>query len=129
MRTPFLIASLLCTALSLSAEPVTAGTYTGKWDGTSASGNIQLILASNDGKWTGSASFGMGGDDVKCIVKSIKVDGSKVQIVYTFDLQGTVLQSAINAEMSGKKLSGKYKTTAEDGSTVDEGTFTAVSGS
>jgi hypothetical protein len=126
MRTFILIASLLCSAVWLSAEPITAGTYKGKWEGASASGAISVTLTSSDGKWTGAASFGMGGEDVKCTVKSVKVDGSKMTMVYTFDLQGNALQSAIEGEMSGNKLSGKYKTTAADGSTIDEGTWTAT---
>lgn len=113
-------------AAVLSAEPIAAGSYKGKYEGSSGGGDIKISLTLVDGKWNGEAGFGLGGQDVKCKVISLKVDGSKIQMVYTFDLGGTVLQSAIEGEMKGTTLAGTYKTKVPaDGSAVDEGTWSA----
>ena len=122
------MATLLMTAAVLCAEPVAAGAYKGKYEGTSGGGDIKISLALTDGKWNAEAGFGLGGQEVKCKVLSVKVDGSKMQMVYSFDLGGTVLQSSIEGEMKGTTLAGTYKTKATaDGSAVDEGTWTATS--
>jgi hypothetical protein len=116
----------LCAGLPVAADPVAAGKYTGKWEGASgASGDFHITLASApEGKWTSEVLFSLGGQDVKCEVKSIRVEDSKLHMVYTFDLQGTQLESTIDGEMSGKKLGGKYKTrVVADSSAVDEGTW------
>ena len=50
-----------------------------------------------------------------------------MKIVYTFDLQGNVLESTVNGEIKGRTLEGTYSTKAvADGSAVDEGTWKAT---
>ncbi len=105
-----------------------AGTYKGTWTGGQASGEITLTFRAADGGGTPTAdvSFAMGGQDVKCTVTSVKVDGSKVEVVYQFDLGDTKLQSTATGELKGNTLEGTYKTKAvADGSAVDEGTWKA----
>jgi hypothetical protein len=46
-------------------------------------------------------------------------------MVYEFDAQGTMLQSAIEAGVKGKTIEGTYKTTAGD-QAVDSGTWKAT---
>ncbi len=116
----------LFALLPILADTIAAGKYTGKWEGASgASGDFHITLTSaSDDKWTSEVMFSLGGQDVKCNVKSISVEGPKLHVVYTFDLQGTELESTIDGEMTGKKLAGKYKTRAvADNSAVDEGTW------
>lgn len=108
-------------------EPMAPGTYLGKWEGGGGGGDFKVTLKKDSGDWAGDVSFSMAGQEVKCKVKSIKVDGAKLEMVYTFDLQGTTLQSAIDGELNSGKLAGKYKTTSGE-SAVDEGTFSASSG-
>lgn len=122
------VALLLATCLVLSADNIAPGKYTGTWQGTSGgSGDIGLTLASADGKWTADVTFTLSGQDVKCTVKSLKVEGSKLEVSYTFDLQGLKLQSTVAGEMTGNKFTGKYHTVSvADGSAVDEGTFEAA---
>jgi hypothetical protein len=56
------------------------------------------------------------------------VDGSKIEIVYDFDLGDVKLQSTATGELKGKVLEGSYKTKSlADGSAVDEGTWKATS--
>lgn len=103
-----------------------AGTYKGSYSGSSgASGDIQVTLKQADGgDWSAEVTFTLGGSDVKTNMKSVTVDGSKVKIVYEFDLQGTGLESTITGELTGTALAGEYHTRATaDGSAVDDGTW------
>jgi hypothetical protein len=114
-----LIVGLLLFAIS-------AGKYAGRWEGASgASGDFRLtLLPASDGKWNADVVFAFGGQDVKCKVKSVNVDGDQIAVVYTFDLQGFELESAIEGKASGDRLAGTYKTRAlADGSVIDEGTW------
>lgn len=120
MRTTLL---LFATLLGLAAADA-AGTYKGSWSGA-GNGDFRLKLEhSGSGDWKADIVFTMGSDEVKTKVKSVKVDGSKVDIVYDFDLQGNALESAVTGQLTGKVMEGTYKTkTVADGSPVDEGTW------
>jgi len=104
---------------------VLPGTYKGEWSGAGGSGEIQLKLtAAADGKLIPEMSFTLGGDQIKSKVTSFKVDGARLSIVYEFDAQGNLLQSAAEATIKGKTIEGTYKTTAGD-QAVDSGTWKA----
>lgn len=130
MRHAFLVcAALAVCAAMMAAEPIGEGTYKGKYEGSAgASGDFRITLSrAAEGQWAADVMFALGGQDVKCKVTSIQVSDSKLKVVYTFDLQGTALESAIDGELSGGKLGGKYRTrVAGDGSAVDEGTWTTA---
>jgi hypothetical protein len=132
MHKTFAVLALLTMSLPVAADPLAGGKYTGKWEGTSGgSGDFRMTLTpSNSGKWAADVSFTLGGQEVKCTVKTITVTDSKLQVVYTFDLQGNILESTVEGELTGQKLGGKYKTRAAgDGTAVDEGTWETTSGS
>lgn len=123
----YAVLGLLAFSLPLIAEPVVPGKYAGKWEGVSGgSGDFKLTLASEGSKWTGNVLFTLGGQEVKCTVKSLTVNDSKLRVVYAFDLQGNALESTIEGDMSGSKLSGKYMTKTPDGTAVDEGTWSTT---
>jgi hypothetical protein len=127
MRTFVLALSFLAAISLLHADEITAGIYKGKWEGASASGDFQVTLSRESGNWSGNVAFALGGQDIKCKVTSVKVDGSKLEMTYRFDLQGTPLESTIEGDLSGKHFTGKYKTKSiGDGSAVDEGTWSAI---
>lgn len=111
--------------LAAGQDKVAPGTYKGEWTGAGGSGEIQLTLtAAADGKLTPEMSFSLGGEQIHSKVTSFKVDGAKLSIVYEFDAQGNLLQSAADATIKGKTLEGTYKTTAGD-QAVDSGTWKA----
>jgi hypothetical protein len=121
---------ILCFALVfvLLAAGV-AGKYKGTYSGSAgASGDIVVTLKqSDDGAWKSEVSFTFGGQDIKTKVTSVSVDGSKVKIVYEFDLDGNGLESTITGELKGTTLAGDYHTKATaDGSAMDEGTWTGT---
>ena|ERR1700730_18439371 len=117
---------LLLAAFILLVAADIGGTYKGSWSGA-ANGDFRLKLEpAGNGDWNAEVVFTIGTDEVKTKVKSVKVDGSKIDIVYTFDLQGTALQSGVTGQLTGKTLEGTYKTTAvADGAPVDEGSWKA----
>ena len=106
-----------------------AGSFKGTYSGSSgASGDITVTLTQSDsGEWKSEVTFTLGGDTVKTKITSLKVDGSKLRVVYTFDLQGTVLESTVTGELKEGTLAGDYHTKAlADGSAVDDGTWKAT---
>jgi hypothetical protein len=108
-----------------------AGTYKGTYSGSSgASGEFVVSLTQvENGEWKSEVTFTLGGQDVKTKITSLKVDGSKITIVYEFDLQGTALESTITGELNAGALGGDYHTkVVADGSAVDEGTWKATVG-
>ena len=118
------IAILTLAALAAVAEPVTSGKYLGKWEGGSASGDMRLSMQQADGQWTATVSFTIAGQEVPCTVKLINVEGEKLKVVYSFDIQGNRLESTIEGVMKGAKLSGKYVTRpVGDATEVDRGTW------
>jgi hypothetical protein len=120
---------LLSVASSLCAIAADLnGTYKGTWSGGQASGDITMTLRTVDGAPKAEVSFSLGGQDIKCNVTSLKVDGSKIEISYNFDLGDTKLQSTATGQLNGKTLEGTYTTKSlADGSAVDEGTWKAAS--
>ena len=106
-----------------------AGRYSGTWSGSSgASGDFHISLTpAENGEWTSDVTFSFGGTDVKTKVTSVKVDGTKVTVVYQFDLQDTKLESTVKGQLNGTNLEGAYSTkVVADGSAVDEGTWKAT---
>src|SRR5690349_17505210 len=111
----------LTIGISLAAESIAAGKYSGKWEGASGgSGDFVLTLTSEaGGQLKPAVVFTLGGQDVKCTVKSAAVNGSKIKVTYAFDLQGNALESTIDGDLSGNRLAGKYQTrTVGEGAAV-----------
>jgi hypothetical protein len=119
-------AMLLLGGLLIGQDALGAGTYKGQWTGASASGDIHVTFRDGgDGKLTPEVGFTLGGQDVTCKILSFKVDGATFTMVYEFDAQGNMLQSALEATVKGKTIEGTYKTTAGD-QAVDSGTWKAT---
>ena len=120
----------LCFALALILFAAgIAGTYKGSYSGSAgASGDIRVSLKqADDGAWKSEVTFAFGSEDIKTKVTSVTVDGSRVKIVYEFDLDGNGLESTLTGELNGTTLAGSYHTKATaDGSAVDEGTWKAT---
>ena len=116
--------------LLLGAGKNLAGRYTGEWksNGAAGSGSIHISLEPrSDAKWKCDVSFNVGGDDVKTTIRTCKVDESKLEASYDFELQGTALRSKITGQWNGKAFEGRYETTTVDGGeAVDDGTWNAA---
>ena len=89
---------VLWTGLLAGQDALVAGTYQGQWTGAAAGGDIHVTFrADGDGKLTPEVGFTLGGQDVTCKILSFKVDGARFTMVYEFDAQGNMLQSATEA--------------------------------
>lgn len=113
---------ILFSALLAAQDTIAAGTYKGQWTGASGGGDIHITF--RDGAQP-EIGFTLGGQEVTCKVISYKAEGARFKLVYEFDAQGTLLQSATEATVKGKAIEGAYKTTAGD-QAVDSGTWKAT---
>ncbi|HEV3197251.1 MAG TPA: hypothetical protein VGZ73_05075 [Bryobacteraceae bacterium] len=118
--------------IASGADRDLAGRYAGEWKSNSAGGGgaIRLSLEpAADGAWKLDVVFTYAGEEVKTITRQVKVDQSKLDASYDFDLMGNTLRSKITGELKGAAFEGKYQTTSVDGATgVDEGTWSAARG-
>ena len=112
------IAILLCTAMLAFSQSI-AGSFRGSWAGANGGGDFHLNVKNASSAEVG---FTIEGQEVPGKILSLKIDGSSIDVVYEFNLQGIKMQSAAKGTLKGKSLEGTYKTTAE-GSPVDEGTW------
>jgi len=113
-----------------AADKDLAGKYAGEWKSSSAGGggafriNLQVTP---EGAWKWEVTFTYAGQEVKTTPVQVKVEQSKLEGSYDFDLQGFTLRSRITGEWNGKAFEGKYQSGAADGSaTVDEGVWNAA---
>lgn len=143
MKTPlrFLMCTLLVVLASVGVQAETkapsappeifsnsntsiAGTYVGKWTNGSQSGMLRLTLKQQGATWSSEVSFTYEDAPVPAVVQSVKVDGPNVEVVCTWDIQGTPGRTKLMGQLKGQNLAGTYenKTPDEDGS----GTWTAT---
>ncbi len=78
-----------------------------------------------DGSWKCEASFFLDGAEIKTTTHQIKLQDSKLDVSYDFEIEGAALRSHMTAEWSGGTFSGRYETTLIGGDAVDAGTWTA----
>jgi len=119
----------LCLAAAMAADGDRAGRYAGEWK-SEASGNggaIHFTLSGGSGSaWKCDLMFTLDGADVKTTMRDVKVQDTKVDFTYDFDVQGTIVQSHVTGEWNGTAFRGKYQSGLPDGSqTVDAGTWSA----
>jgi hypothetical protein len=128
MRYVTILLTLLLTASA--ADSPLAGRYAGDWksNGGGGNGTFHLSLApGSEGAWKCEVSFALAGADVKTTMREVKVDQSKLEAAYDFDLMGNVLRSHIKGELKGNGIEGSYQTTTVDGgSVVDDGIWNAA---
>jgi hypothetical protein len=121
---------LACLMMASAADSGLAGRYAGEWKsgGGSGGGNFRISLEPGaDGAWKCEITFTYAGADVKTGMREVKVDQSKLEAAYDFDLMGNSLRSRITGELQGNVFDGRYKTTSgEGGDAVDEGTWSAT---
>ena len=105
-----------------------AGRYSGEWksDSSGNGGAFRMTLdAAPDGTWKCDASFMLDGAEVKTTTHQMKLQDSKLDVSYDFEVQGANLRSHMTAEWNGTVFKGRYETTVIDGAGVDAGTWSA----
>ena len=83
------------------------------------------LEAAPDGTWKCEAGFSLEGADIKTTTRQIKLQDSKLDVSYDFEVQGASLRSRVTGEWNGSVFKGRYETTVVDGAAVDEGTWSA----
>lgn len=117
---PLLLALTLPAVLPLGAaesKPTAAaaaaslqGKFAGEWKGQEESTGALKLNFKQDaaGAWTAEAAFTFDGAEIPAKTKSIKVEGSKVELVFEWNVQGTSGRSSLKGELKGDTLEGKY---------------------
>lgn len=118
----------LLLALIVFSGPAVArdlnGTYQGTWTSdTQGGGDLTMSFSGGSGSLTAEVSFTNEGETVKCDVKSVKLEGSKLQLVMEYG-GGDRHEAIVSGVLDGKVLSGTYKTKSlANDSAGDTGTW------
>jgi hypothetical protein len=112
-------------APTTASEPSVAGQYVGTWNGSGdRSGKLRLKLKQDGATWTAEASFTFDNAEVPAVMKQVEVDGSKVQVVFDWDIRGSLGQSKLTGELKGDTLGGTFDSKSRDGSSdTSQGTW------
>lgn len=135
-----LVISAVSSSVLLSAETKTppardagayaqsgvAGKYSGKWKGPENSGGDLRVTLKQEGAgpWNAEASFTYEDAEVPTKMKSVEIDGTRIRMVFTWQIQDTPGQSAMTGELAGDKLEGTYETTGPAG--ASKGTWSVT---
>ena len=100
-----------------AAHPSLAGEYTGTWKGLNeATGALRLkFRPDGTAAWVAEAWFTFEGTEVTTKLKSVEVMGTKLEMVFAWEVQGTAAQSKLSGEWTGDVLEGKYESTTHEG--------------
>ena len=121
-------AAATATKSEAPAARVLAGQYKGSWKGSDQnSGDLRLSITQNgEGKWTAEASFTFEGNTIPTRMKTARVDGTKIELLFEWDADGNVAHSKTTGELKGDKLEGDYVTGGGAGGTRGTWTVTRV---
>ena len=92
------------------------GTYTGKWQGQNNIGGVLKLdfKSGAEAKLGADVLFVYEGTDVHAQTKSLKVDGNKIELVITWEIQGTVASTKLVGTVKGNDIAGTYESTAAE---------------
>jgi hypothetical protein len=109
-----------------AANSALAGEYVGTWKAQNDAGGALRIVLKSEGAaaWSAEAAFTFDGNEIPTKMKSVKVEGGKIEIVFGWDVQGTSAQSTLQGEWKGNVLGGKYDSTSAEGAAA--GTWTVT---
>jgi hypothetical protein len=94
---------------------VTAGNFAGTWRNDVDSGKVKLSLKREGDVWTASMVFTYQETEIPAKVTSLKVHGSKVEVVAAWTIQESVGQSRMVGEQSGDKIEGTFESETTEG--------------
>jgi hypothetical protein len=101
------------------------GTYKGTWvSDNQGGGDLTMSFSGDSDSLKAEVSFTNEGETIKCDVKSVKLDGSKVLLVMDYGVEGNRYEATLSGVVDGKQLGGTYKTKSlADDSTGDTGSW------
>lgn len=101
------------------------GTYKGTWvSDNQGGGDLTMTFRGDSDSLRAEVSFTNEGETIKCDVKSVKFDGSKLLLVMDYGVDDNRYEATLSGVVDGKLLSGTYKTKLlADDSVGDTGTW------
>jgi len=118
---PVLPAAESKSAVRQAAAPAVAlaGQYKGAWKSAdAATGDLRLAFRTNgDATWTAEASFTYEGTPFPTRMKTVRVEGAKIELLFEWDVDGNPAQSKVSGELEGDTLRGTYVTSGAAGET------------
>ena len=117
-----------------AAAPAAApsGEYKGTWKGRDeSSGDLKIKFTTGaDAKLTAEAVFTIEGTAVPTRTKTLKVEGSRVELAFAWDVQGVSATSKLTGEIKGDRLEGTYESSTAEGAATGSWSVTrAAAGS
>ena len=108
--------SLVAAEISTPAAISLAGTFSGRWLGQNeVGGDLRFKFSpGTDAPWTADVLFVYEGTDVHAKTQSVQISGSKVEVVITWEIQGTAASTTLTGILSGQDIEGTYKSTAAE---------------
>ena len=93
-----------------------AGTFSGRWLGQNeVGGDLRFKFSpGTDAPWTADVLFVYEGTDVHAKTQSVQINGNKVEVVITWEIQGTAASTTLTGILSGQDIEGTYKSTAAE---------------
>jgi hypothetical protein len=108
-----------------AAKALVAGDYAGMWKSSgSATGKLNVKLKPHGEGWGAEASFTFEESTIATKMKSVKVDGTKVELVFEWDSRGTPSESKLTGEATGDKLAGTFE--SKTGDNLSSGTWSVT---
>jgi len=99
-----------------AAATLAAGTYVGSWRAQDEStGNLRLKFSQGaDQQWKAEATFTYEGAEVPTATKTLKLEGGRVELTFSWEVQGVNASSTLKGEIQAGTLSGTYQSTVNE---------------
>lgn len=103
-------------AAAAAAASLAAGTYVGSWRAQDDStGNLRLKFSQGaDQQWKAEATFTYEGAEVPTATKALKLEGGRVELTFSWEVQGVNASSTLKGEIQAGTLSGTYQSTVNE---------------
>ncbi|HET8548174.1 MAG TPA: hypothetical protein VFL57_09230 [Bryobacteraceae bacterium] len=121
----FAVLALVAGVVFAAGYGVKPGRYLGSWQGSSAGGKLDITITGTEGQpLSAEVVFTYQDQRVTTKLREFKTAGAAIEIVYDYELGGSLLRSALKGEVKDKKIAGTYAATvANTGDSVDQGTW------
>ncbi|MBM3866765.1 MAG: hypothetical protein FJ381_12910 [Verrucomicrobia bacterium] len=113
-------------ATTAAAATLAPGTYVGSWRAQDEStGTLRLKFSQGaDQKWQAEAMFTFEGAEVPTATKTFKLEGGRVELTFSWEVQGVNASSTLKGEIQAGSLSGTYQSTVNEAASSGRWTVT-----
>jgi hypothetical protein len=109
-----------------TANAAFTGEFTGEWRAQNQSGGALRLkfIPGSAAALSAHVSFTFEGTVVPTTTKSLKIDGTRIQLVIGWEVDGTAASSQLIGELKNEQLEGTYDSTTNEGAA--KGTWKAT---